>query len=404
MVAALAGALALGGVLCLRYPATLTAPAFRAIYPLTAVRVALGGLMVLAVGMGAISLVLRRRKVLGLTALALVVVGLALGGPARPLPASIGRGAGLGLDWFLLDVLFMTALFVPLERLAPHRPRQPVFRAGWSTDAYYVLVGHLAIQGVNALVLLPGQLLRDHVLGSSGPALMGRLPVWLQLPLIVVVADVVYYWVHRAAHRVPWLWRLHRLHHSSQAMDWLAGERQHLAEIVIVRAAVLVPLILLGFDQGPLLAYVTFAAIHAVFIHANFRGRLGWLEPFVVTPRLHHLHHASDADAIDKNFAIHLPIIDRIMGTAFAPKGRWARRYGVVDFVAPDGFYAQQASVFARAPQAPHMAASAAGRSCSTAATAPSPVRRAASGMSTRSRSQRATGCVRSASAPSRAD
>jgi hypothetical protein len=75
---------------------------------------------------------------------------------------------------------------------------------------------------------------------------------------------------------------------------------------------------------------VAFAAFQAVFIHANFAPRLGWLEPFVVTPRLHHLHHASDDDAIDKNFAIHLPILDRVFGTLFAPRGRWARRYGAV--------------------------------------------------------------------------
>jgi lathosterol oxidase len=129
-------------------------------------------------------------------------------------------------------------------------------------------------------------------------------------------------------------------------MDWLASERLHLAEIVIVRAGVLIPLTLLGFAQTAILAYVTFAAFHAVFVHANFGPDLRWLEPFLVTPRLHHLHHASDVDAIDKNFAVHLPVIDRLFGTLFAPRGRWPRRYGVVGFEAPAGYWAQQRSVF----------------------------------------------------------
>jgi lathosterol oxidase len=275
---------------------------------------------------------------------------LALGGPWRPLPERVGPGAGLGLDWFLVDVLAMTAVFVPLERLAPRRPAQRVFRPGWSTDGVYVLVGHLAIQLVSALVVLPGQLLRQRALGAQAPTWLGGLPFWAQLPLVVLVADLTYYWVHRAAHHVPWMWRLHRLHHSSERMDWLAGERQHLLEVALVRAAVLVPLIGLGFDQAPILVYVAFAAFHAVFIHANFRPELRWLERFVVTPRLHHLHHASDADAIDKNFAIHLPILDRLFGTLFAPRGRWPRRYGVVGFTAPEGFWAQQRSVVAAAP------------------------------------------------------
>jgi lathosterol oxidase len=345
VVGVLAGVLALGGVLCLRFPATLTAPSLRAIYPLGAVRVALGGLMALAFVCGVPSALLRRRKVLGMTAIALAGAALVLGGPRAPVPAVIGRGAGVGLDWFLLDTLLMTALFVPLERLAPRAPHQRVFRPGWSVDAVYTFVGHATIQVVSALVVIPGQLLRDQVLGAAA---VGRLPLWAQLPLVLVAADFTYYWIHRAAHRFPFLWRLHRLHHSSEQMDWLAGERQHLVEIVIVRALVLVPLTLLGFSQLAILAYVTFASFHTVFIHANFRLSPRWLEVVLVTPRLHHLHHAADDDAIDKNFAVHLPILDRLFGTLFAPKGHWPARTGVVGYRVPDGYWGQQASVFAR--------------------------------------------------------
>jgi lathosterol oxidase len=345
VIGVLAGVLALGGVLCLRFPAHLTAPSLRALYPLSFVRVALAALVALAFLLGSSSLLLRRRKALGATALALAAAAMALGGPGVPVPEVVGRGAGIGLDWFLLDALLMTALFVPLERLAPRDPAQRVFRRGWSTDASYVLVGHVTVQTVSVLVVLPGRLLRDHLLGA---ATLGALPLWAQLPLVLIVADVAFYWIHRAAHRSPVLWRLHRLHHSTETMDWLASERLHLAEIVIVRAGVLIPLTLLGFDQAAILAYVTFAAFHAVFVHANFRPELRWLEPLLVTPRLHHLHHASDADAIDKNFAVHLPVIDRLFGTLFAPRGRWPHRYGVVGFEAPEGYWAQQRTVFTR--------------------------------------------------------
>jgi lathosterol oxidase len=347
VVAVLAGALAVGGVLCLRFPATLTAPSLRAIYPLRAVRVALGALITLALALGAASALVRRRKVLGTTAAGLGALALGLGGPTAALPATIARGAGIGLDWFLLNVLLMTALFVPLERVAPRDPDQRVFRRGWSTDAVYVFVGHASVQVVSAVVVLPGLVLRARVFGPTPPAL-GRLPLWAQLPMVLVVADLAFYWLHRAAHHFPWFWRLHRLHHSSEHLDWLASERLHLAEIVIVRASVLVPLTLLGFSQAAVLSYVTFASFHAVFIHANFRPSLRWLEPLLMTPRLHHLHHAIDADAIDKNFAVHLPFLDRLFGTFFGPKGRWAARTGVVDFRAPDGYWGQQASVFAR--------------------------------------------------------
>jgi lathosterol oxidase len=350
VVGILAGVLALGGVLCMRFPATLTAPSLRALYPLAAIRLAIGALLALALVLGAVSAAVRRRKVLGATGIALAVAALALGGPGTAVPAVVGRGAGIGLDWFLLNALIMTAVFVPLERLAPRDPHQPVFRRGWSTDAAYTFVGHASIQVVSALVVLPGQLLRDRLFGA---ATLGKLPLWAQLPLVLLLADVAFYWVHRAAHRFSWFWRLHRLHHSSEAMDWLASERLHLAEIIVVRAAVLTPLTLLGFSQVAILAYVTFASFHAVFIHANFRPALRWLEPVLMTPRLHHLHHAADPDAIDKNFAVHLPVIDRLFGTLFAPAGRWPTRTGVVGFRAPDGYWGQQASVFTRESRAP---------------------------------------------------
>ena len=348
VAAVLAGALAVGGVLCLRFPATFTAPALRAIYPLAAIRRALGALVALTFTLGCASALLRRRKVLGATAVALGIAALALGGPGVPVPPIGARGLGIGVDWFLLNALIMTALFVPLERLAPHDPTQRVFRRGWSTDAVYTFAGHASIQALSAAILLPGQWLRDQVFGA---ATLGRLPLWGQLPLVLLVADLAFYWVHRAAHRFPVFWRLHRLHHSSEHMDWLASERLHLAEIVIVRALVLAPLTLLGFSQPAILIYVTFASFHAVFIHANFGPSLRWIEPLLMTPRLHHLHHAVDPDAIDKNFAVHLPILDRLFGTLFAPRSRWPERTGVVGFQAPGGYWGQQASVFTRDPE-----------------------------------------------------
>ena len=76
-------------------------------------------------------------------------------------------------------------------------------------------------------------------------------------------------------------------------------------------------------------SYLAFVSFHAVFIHANFGAGLKRLEPFLATPRFHHFHHAAEAEAIDKNFAVHLPILDRIFGTHFLPERRWPQGYGV---------------------------------------------------------------------------
>ena len=76
-------------------------------------------------------------------------------------------------------------------------------------------------------------------------------------------------------------------------------------------------------------AYLVFVSFHAVFIHANVRFDLRRIEPWIVTPRFHHWHHAKDRAAIDKNFAVHLPWIDRLFGTAYEPDGRWPDEYGI---------------------------------------------------------------------------
>jgi sterol desaturase/sphingolipid hydroxylase (fatty acid hydroxylase superfamily) len=100
---------------------------------------------------------------------------------------------------------------------------------------------------------------------------------------------------------------------------------------------VVLPLFALGFDQRAVAAYLVFVSFHAVFIHANVRFDLRRVEPWIVTPRFHHWHHARERAAIDKNFAVHLPWIDRLFGTAYEPAGQWPERYGIEgDPVPPD--------------------------------------------------------------------
>jgi lathosterol oxidase len=88
-------------------------------------------------------------------------------------------------------------------------------------------------------------------------------------------------------------------------------------------------LVLAGASPPAVALYLAFVSFHAVFIHANFGASLRRLEPFLATPRFHHFHHAAEAEAIDRNFAVHLPILDRIFGTRFLPEARWPEGYGV---------------------------------------------------------------------------
>jgi lathosterol oxidase len=125
-------------------------------------------------------------------------------------------------------------------------------------------------------------------------------------------------------------------------MDWLAGSRLHVVDVVLTRGLTFVPLFLLGFDTAPLYAYLVFVSVHAVFIHANVSWRFPrWVEAIIVTPRFHHWHHGAEPAAVDKNFAVHLPVIDRIFGTFHGPAGQWPSAYGIAGDPVPDGYLAQ---------------------------------------------------------------
>ena len=75
---------------------------------------------------------------------------------------------------------------------------------------------------------------------------------------------------------------------------------------------------------------MAFVSVQATFIHANVRFEFRPLHWLLVTPQFHHWHHGAEPEAIDKNFAVHLPVLDWLFGTLFFPKDRWPTSYGLV--------------------------------------------------------------------------
>ena len=109
------------------------------------------------------------------------------------------------------------------------------------------------------------------------------------------------------------------------------------------------PIYVLGFNDGPLFAYIVLVSAQATFIHANVRFDFGLLKWVVATPQYHHWHHANEVEAFNKNFAVHLPLIDAVFGTMYLPP-RWPRAYGLANDAAPDGYVRQFVCPFRRQP------------------------------------------------------
>lgn len=245
----------------------------------------------------------------------------------------------------LVGFLVAFFIFVPIERAFSLKRGQRIFRKGWLTDATHFFltsfvsqIGVLIVAGF-VLALVPTFVRTDF------QTVVARQPGWLQFVEALLLADFAGYFGHRAAHRVPWLWKFHAVHHSSAQLDWLASVRLHPIDQMFIRAVVILPLAVMGFTRETLGAYVAFASFQALFIHSNVRLRFGPLRWIVATPEFHHWHHSADAEARDRNFAGQCPLIDYLFGTLHLPDGRWPETYGA-DAPVPERYVKQLAFPF----------------------------------------------------------
>ena len=346
ILSAFFGFLSFGAVLCLHFPQLLSSPELRTHYPMHTMRLLIQCLIVGALLFGVISSILRKKKVLALTGLSLATAATLLGGSSVPINQTLRDGPAIGLDWFLLDMFLMALIYVPLERLWPQYPEQKTFRNGWVLDVVYFMSTHLPIQVLSFMVLLPATLATKYLGIPVLQHSIARLPWVLQFFLAIVVADVAEYFIHLALHKVPFLWRFHAVHHSSKALDWIAGSRSHFVDDTLVRGFILVPM-MFGFSQAIIFAYLIFVTLHATWTHCNFRLSAKWLEKFLVMPRYHHWHHTSQKEGIDKNFAIHFPWIDKLFGTCYYPD-EWPERYGLDGEELARGFFWQTIDPFTK--------------------------------------------------------
>src|SRR5581483_7227880 len=344
ILSAFFGFLSFGAVLCLHFPQLLTSPQLRTHYPMHAIRVLIECLIASAMLFGVIASIVRKKKTLALTGLILAAAATALGGSSVRINQTLHDGPAIGLDWFVLDLFLMALIYVPLERLWPQYPEQGTFRKEWTLDVIYFMSTHFPIQILSFLVLLPATLATKYLGIPALQNLIARMPWLVQFFFAVAVADVAEYSIHLALHKVPFLWRFHAIHHSSQALDWIAGSRAHFVDDTLVRVFILTPL-MIGFSQSIILAYLIFVTLHATWLHCNFRPRAEWLERFLVVPKYHHWHHTSQEEGLNKNFAIHFPWIDRIFGTHYCPE-EWPKRYGLDGEKISSNFFGQTIEPF----------------------------------------------------------
>ena len=236
----------------------------------------------------------------------------------------------------LKTLVLAAAIFIPFERLAAARRDQPILRRGWATDLLTGVLNGLVLSVVSLAVLA----VIDSTAAAIAPSMrewIASRPLWAQVVVAVVAGDFGTYVMHRLVHTIPWLWRIHAVHHSAEELDWLIAFRFHPIDLLLMRVATLAPVVALNISPAAVAFFVAVGVWQAWLVHANVRISYGPLERAFVSPHFHHWHHSADREAFDKNFAGIIAAWDFIFNTAHLPRARHPQRYGTTESV-PAGY------------------------------------------------------------------
>jgi sterol desaturase/sphingolipid hydroxylase (fatty acid hydroxylase superfamily) len=228
------------------------------------------------------------------------------------------------IDQVSLAILQLVALGVVLgavEWCYPNRAAQRRLRPQLATDLAFYFGQHMVWLGFELAVLVAVSRGFAVVVPEAWRASFATQPWAVQAIEIVIVGDVIVYGYHRASHSFSWLWRFHRVHHSSLTLDWLAAHREHPVDGVLTQLAMNLPALVFGVDLAGLAWLVTFRGVWAAFIHSNVRLPLGPLRVLIGAPELHHWHHAAVPRTVH-NFSNLAPWTDGLFGTYHCPPGQ----------------------------------------------------------------------------------
>ncbi len=152
--------------------------------------------------------------------------------------------------------------------------------------------------------------------------LLNHLPVWQQVPLFLVIADGIEWCVHNALHRVNWLWKIHRVHHSIKIMDWIGNFRFHWGELFVYQTIKYLPLALLGAHWSTILTVSVISLAIGHLNHSNMRITWGPLRYIFNSSAMHIWHHEKKLRGkAGVNFAVVFSLWDWLFGTAYFPDG-----------------------------------------------------------------------------------
>jgi sterol desaturase/sphingolipid hydroxylase (fatty acid hydroxylase superfamily) len=224
------------------------------------------------------------------------------------------------------------------ENLKPNRLSPVSANKRWFSNFSMVLLG-----AVVARLIIPTGLAAIAIYAQNNQIGVWNnisVTLWLSVPISVLLFDCLIYWQHRVFHRVPMLWRIHRVHHADPHLDASTGLRFHPIEIALSLVVKIAAVILLG---APVLAILIFEVVlnaTAIFNHSNIKLPIKvdrFLRMFIVTQAMHRIHHSQVMSETDSNFGFNLSIWDRLFGSYItdAKNGDDGIKLGLKEYSSP---------------------------------------------------------------------
>lgn len=237
----------------------------------------------------------------------------------------------------LAIVLALLVLLLACQRAWPRRGGQDAPRRRWRN------LGLAALGSALVTLALPITAVSFASLAQSrgwGLLHATHWPVLLEAGVAVVLLDLAIYWQHRASHRLPWLWRLHRVHHSDTRFEVTLGLRFHPIEILLSMLYKFAVIALIGASPAAVATYEILLAGFALLTHADVALPQRWdrsLRLLLVTPDWHRVHHSVHRGETDSNYGNLLTLWDRLFGSMVAqPRdGHLDMRIGLQQFREP---------------------------------------------------------------------
>lgn len=198
---------------------------------------------------------------------------------------------------------------------------------GWKVTASNLVV---AIGRLGSEALGKGVVLAVYVAAYELRVWDIPLDSWQSWVALFLLVDFAYYWLHRCSHEIRWMWALHSVHHSARQITLSVAYRLGWTGLISGPWLFLIPLCWLGFDpRAVALAYAA-NLLYQFWLHTETVPKLGALEWLFNTPSHHRVHHAIEAEYLDRNYGGVLIVWDRLFGTFSEERDGAPRTYGLV--------------------------------------------------------------------------